>query len=206
MEEYCFRKSHASSPLPEEAAPASSSYIGFERHDTYAAFAAGTEDAILVRERPGGASEVNLASTSTPSHTAFDGSGFYNSGLYRWGRLTSAAYETTTRFDTLIPSWRATTPAGTWLELEVRVRSCGAWTQWFGMGVWGTGSVERYSVDGQEERSWQVLTDTLRGTGPVFADAYRYRLTLFSEERGVSPAVRDVWRSCLGFLPSWGVS
>jgi hypothetical protein len=60
------------------------------------------------------------------------------------------------------------------------------------MGVWGTGSVERYSVDGQEEGSWQVLNDTLRGTGPVFADAYQYRFTLFTEYWGVSPAVRGV--------------
>lgn len=192
MEEHCFRKSHASTSVPEEAVPASSSYIGFDRHDTHSALAAGTGDGILVRERPGGAGEVNLTSASTPSHTAFDGSGFYNGGRYCWGRLTSPVYETATRFDTLIPSWRATTPAGTWLELEVRVRSCGAWTRWFGMGVWGTGSVERHSVDGQEEGSWRVLTDTLQSTGPVFADAYQYRLTLFSEEWGVSPSVRSV--------------
>ncbi len=192
MEEHCFRRAHASTSVPEEAVPASSSYIGFDRHDTHSALAAGTGDGILVRERPGGAGEVSLVFTATPSHTAFDDSGFYNGGRYHWGRLTSPVYETATWFDTLVPSWRAMTPAGTWLELEVRVRSCGSWSRWFGMGVWGTGSVERHSVDGQEEGSCRVLTDTLQSTGPVFADAYRYRLTLFSEERGVSPAVRGV--------------
>jgi hypothetical protein len=104
MEEHCFRRAHASTSVPEEAVPASSSCIGFDRHDTHSALAAGTGDSILVCERPGGAGEVNLTSASTPSHTAFDGSGFYNGGLYRRGRLTSSAYETTTRFDTLIPS------------------------------------------------------------------------------------------------------
>jgi hypothetical protein len=44
------------------------------------------------------------------------------------------------------------------------------------------GSAERHSVDGQEERNWRVLTATLQSTAPVFADAYRYRLMLFSEE------------------------
>jgi hypothetical protein len=168
--------------------------MGFDRHDTRAALAAGAGDGVLVRERPGGAGAVNLASTSTPSHTAFDGSGFYNGGRYQWGRLTSPVCETASRFDTLVPSWQAKTPAGTWMELEVRVRSGGAWTRWFGMGVWasGTGSVERHSVNGQDEGSWRVLTDTLQSTGPVFADAYRYRLTLFTEKRGISPSVRGV--------------
>jgi hypothetical protein len=122
--------------------------MGFGRHDTRAALAVGTGDGILAGKRPGGASEVTLA--STPSHTAFDDSGFYYGGRYHRGRLTSPVCETATRFDTLIPSWRATTPPGTWVELEVRVRSGGAWTRWFGMGVWAseTSSVERHSVDG----------------------------------------------------------
>jgi hypothetical protein len=194
MEGHYFRKSHRPVPVPQKAEAASSSYIGFDRHDTHAALAAGAGDGVLVCERPGGAGEVSLVYTSTPSHTALDNSGFYSGGRYHWGRLTSPVCETTSRFDTLIPSWQAKTPTGTWVELEVRVRSGGAWTQWFGMGVWasGTGSVERHSVDGQEEGSWRVLTDTLQSTGPVFADAYRYRLTLFTEEWSVSPSVRSV--------------
>ena len=194
MEGNYSRKSHAPLPVPQEAEAASSSCIGFERHDTHAALTAGTGDGIFVRERPGGAGEVNLASTSTPSHTTFGVSGLYNGGRYHWGRMTSPVCETATRFDTLVPSWWATTPAGTWMELEVRVRSGGAWTRWFGMGVWasGTGSVERHSVDGQEEGSWRMLTDILQSTGPVFADAYQYRLTLFTEKWGISPSVRGV--------------
>ena len=86
--------------------------MGFDRHDTHAALAVGTGDGILIRKRPGEASEVILV--STPSHTAFDDLGFYNGGgRYHWGWLTSPVCETATRFDTLIPSWRATTPAGT---------------------------------------------------------------------------------------------
>jgi hypothetical protein len=37
-----------------------------------------------------------------------------------------------------------------------------------------------------------VLTDILQSTGPLFADAYRYRLTLFTEDWDVSPSVRGV--------------
>ncbi len=168
--------------------------MDFNRHDTYTALSAGSKNGISVRELPNGAGEVGLVSAATPPHTTADGLAFYNGGRYHWGRLSSPAYETATRFDTLIPSWQAKTPSGTWVELEVRVRSGGAWTRWFGMGVWasGTESVERHSVDGQEAGSWQVLIDTLQSTGSDFADAYRYRLTLFTEEWSVSPSVRGV--------------
>ena len=137
---------------------------------------------------------MRFACAPIPSHTASDDSGFYNGGRYHWSRLTSPVCETTSQFDTLVPSWEAMTPAGTWVEFEVRARSGGVWTRWFKMGVWasGTESVERHSVNGQRAGRWQVLTDTLQSIGPVFADAYRYRLTLFTEEWGISPLVRSV--------------
>jgi hypothetical protein len=80
------------------------------------------------------------------------------------------------------------------VEFEIRARSGGVWTRWFKMGVWasGTESIERHSVNGQRSGRWRVLTDTLQSIGLVFADAYRYRLTLFTEEWGISPLVRSV--------------
>jgi len=69
-----------------------------------------------------------------------------------------------------------------------------AWTRWFGVGMWtsGTDSLERHNVDAQEEGSWRVLTDSLQTAEHVFAKAYRYPLTLFTEEWGVSPSVHSV--------------
>src|ERR671915_2516463 len=108
--------------------------------------------------------------------------------------MTSPVHATATPFDTLVPSWEAATPSGSWIELEVRVRSGGAWTPWFDMGIWAseTGSVGRHSVAGQWSGVWEVLTDTLRSNGQAYADAYQYRLTLFTEQPGVSPLVRSV--------------
>ncbi len=178
-------------PGAPQARAASGSYVAFDRHDTYAALSAGEQDGVLVSELSGGAGEVSLVSTP---YTASDDSGFYNGGSYYGGWITSSVYETTTLFDTLIPSWEAVTPAGTWMELEVRVRSEDSWTPWFGMGVWAseTSSMERHSVDGQRSGAWEVLTDTLQSKGLVFADAYQYRLTLFTEQWDVSPLVRGV--------------
>jgi hypothetical protein len=61
------------------------------------------------------------------------------------------------------------------------------------MGVWAsdTGSVARHSVNAQRSGAWEVLTDTLRSQGLALADAYQYRLTLFTEQPGVSVAASD---------------
>ena len=193
--------------------------MNFNRHDTYEALSAGKKDGVFVRELPGGVGEVRLALTQTELRVSWDDSGFYNGGRYHWGLLTSPTYEAW--FDTLIPSWNAATPAGTWVQLEVRTRfgASSSWSRWFNMGVWtsGTQSVKRHSVDGQKSETWEVLTDTLQSRGPIFADAYQYRLTLFTERWGVSPRVRGVFvvasdsnrhKDCLGIAAdessSWG--
>jgi Peptidase_C39 like family len=178
-------------PGTPKAGAQSSSYVDFDRYDTYAEFSEGVQDGVVVGELPGGAGEVSLASEP---YTAYDDSGFYNGGGYYWGWMTSPVHETDTWFDTLVPSWEAGTPAGTWLELEVSVRSEDGWTPWFDMGVWasGTSSVWRHSVDGQWSGAWEVLTDTLQSNGLAYADAYQYRLTLFTEQWDVSPSVRGV--------------
>ena len=193
-------------------------YANFDRHDSYKALSAGKEEGVFVRELSGGAGEVRFVSSGGAPHTAWDGSGFYNGGRYHRGSLTSPIHEPATRFDTLIPSWNAATPASTWVQLEIRVRSGGAWTRWFNMGVWasGTESLKRHSVSGQEGEGWEVLTDTLQSRGPVCADSYQYRLTLFTEMWGVSPRAWGVFvvasdshrhGECLGLAAdegSWG--
>ena len=180
-------------PAAAKAEAASSSYVYFGQYDTYAALSATQKDGVTISELSGGAGEVRLDSVP---YTGSDGSGFYNGGSYYWGRMTSPAYAIAPPFDTLVPSWEAVTPDGTWMELEVRVRSSeGGWSPWFEMGVWTseTGSVRRHSVNGQQSGPWEVLTDTLQSKGPVFADAYQYRLTLFTEQWGVSPLVQGVY-------------
>ena len=188
-------------PETPEAGAVSDSYANFDRHESYVELSVGEKDGVRLRALPGGAGEVDFVSTAAPPHTATDGLSFYNGGCYHWGRLTAPAYGARLRFDMLVPSWEATTPAGTWMKFEMRGRSGGAWTEWFSMGVWAseTGSVKRHSVDGQETGDWQVLTDTLQSIGADRADAYQYRLTLFTEEWGVSPAV---WGVCVAVSDS----
>jgi len=169
------------------------SCVSLARHGTYASLSAGEKDGVAVRRLPGEAGEVRLVYAAAPPHTATDLSSFYNGGRYHWGTLTSPVHETAARFDTLLPSWNATAADGTWMQLEVRMRSAETWTSWFNMGVWTSGtSLKRHSVNGQEAEGWRVLTDTLQSTGQVFAGAYQYRLTLFTDRWGVSPRARSI--------------
>lgn len=157
-------------------ANAATSYIDFDRYATYTTLAAGTERGVYVKKLPGDTAAVRL-----------------RPGV-RSGTLTLRSYTTATRFDTLVPSWNATTPADTYIQTEVRVRSGGRWTPWFNMGVWARGAetVRRHSVNGQSASGWRVSTDTLQSTGSIFADAYQYRLKLFSKKSGTSPAVGQI--------------
>ncbi|MER5431532.1 peptidase C39 family protein [Streptomyces sp. NPDC002588] len=103
-----------------------------------------------------------------------------------------------------IPSWNASTPAGTWLQVELTATySDGTDTPWYVMGRWASGDqdIKRTSVDGQTDGRSTVWTDTLAiddaSTGLRLA-AYRVRLTLYRRP-GTTPTP-TVWR--LGVMGS----
>jgi Peptidase_C39 like family len=154
-----------------EAKAASGSYIDFGAYDTQSALAAGTERGITFKN---GAAQLARGRTK--------------------GTLTSRVYNSAHK-DTFIPSWNARTPSGTWLQMEMRLRSSRSWTRWWDMGVWarGTDTIKRHSVNGQRAGDWRVLTDTLQSIGPLYADAYQYRLTLLSKGAGRTPRVRAIY-------------
>src|ERR671910_3408713 len=130
-----------------EAKAASRSYIHFGVYDTQRALAAGTERGITFKN---GAARLARGMTK--------------------GTLTSRVYDAAHK-DTFIPSWNARTPSGTWLQMEMRVRSCGSWTRWWEMGVWakGTDTIKRHSVDGQRAGDWRGMTGTPQRIRPPFA-------------------------------------
>ncbi|BCJ40239.1 membrane protein [Actinoplanes ianthinogenes] len=85
----------------------------------------------------------------------------------------------------LVASWNADTPAGTWLQVEMRgTYTNGEPTPWFVMGRWasGDGDIKRTSVDGQGDPYSSIRTDTFSvddpAKGVLLAD-YQLRLTLY---------------------------
>ncbi len=111
------------------------------------------------------------------------------------GTVESPVVERDQPFDTAIPSWNALTPAGTWLQIDLRVRlGDGRWTPYYTMAVWASGSetVRRHSVDGQDDADAEVLTDTLRLRAGRTGRAFQYRLTLSTADARSTPSVRSV--------------
>ncbi|MEU6491218.1 peptidase C39 family protein [Streptomyces sp. NPDC046984] len=97
-----------------------------------------------------------------------------------------------------IASWNADTPAGTWLQVELKgTYSDGTDTPWYVMGRWAAGDqdIRRTSVDDQSDGKSDIWTDTFAisdAASGLRLVAYQLRLTLYR-----TPGTRltpTVWR------------
>ncbi|MET9340099.1 C39 family peptidase [Nonomuraea sp. NPDC003804] len=89
----------------------------------------------------------------------------------------------------LVPSWTARTPAGSWLEVELRGRTAeGRHTRWYVMGRWAetAADIRRTSLPGQGDEDGDVAVDTLVARRPLVA--CQVRVTLY----GTGAAVGSV--------------
>ncbi|MEU8981554.1 peptidase C39 family protein [Streptomyces sp. NPDC048309] len=83
-----------------------------------------------------------------------------------------------------IASWNAHTPAGTWLQVDLRgTYSDGTDTPWYVMGRWAAGDqdIKRTSLDGQGDGKSSIWTDTFSiddAASGLRLVSYRLRLTL----------------------------
>ena len=124
----------------------------------------------------------------------YNGHSFYNGGSFVVGEATSPEVAVAFPFKEAIPSWNAATPAGSWVETQVRARVGGRWTRWYNLGVWAAenGTIERHSVNAQGDADGTVSVDTLRiltkKKDP--ASAYQVKVRLFSAN-GAVPSLRN---------------
>lgn len=114
----------------------------------------------------------------------------YNGGEHLVGSLRGPIVEADP-FDEAIASWSAQTPAGTWIEVRLRVSFARRWTRWYSLGVWAetTGTVARHSVPEQRDADGEVLTDVLRLSAR--GQGYQAEGLLFSLQPEVLPVVRS---------------
>jgi hypothetical protein len=100
---------------------------------------------------------------------------------YQSGAWTSPWQATSFGFMELVSSWNADTPAGTWIQVEMRATEArdGHTTKWFVMGRWayGDGDIHRMSVGGQGDKDGYVAIDTFVPKNPM--SSYQLRLTLY---------------------------
>ncbi|NUT39321.1 MAG: C39 family peptidase [Thermoactinospora sp.] len=79
----------------------------------------------------------------------------------------------------LIASWTADTPAGTWIQIEMRGTAPD--TKWYVMGRWayGESDIQRTSVPGQGDVDGTVSVDTFVAAAGKPIDSYQLRVTLY---------------------------
>lgn len=117
---------------------------------------------------------------------------------WQYGSWTSPVHRLAVPATEAIVSWNAHTPAGTWIQAEIKgTYTDGTSTPWYVMARWAAGDqdIRRTSVDGQSDGRSSVWTDTLAiddaSTG-LRLISYRLRLTLYRKPG--TKATPTVWR------------
>lgn len=153
-----------------------------------------------VRRAADGTLQINQATAAPGTDPyppgGYNGRNFYNGGSFVVGEATSPVMPTSFSFTEALGSWNAATPAGTWIETQIRARIGTRWTKWYSLGVWASGNstVERHFVNGQRDDDGTMAVDTLvlNSSKKVTAGAYQLKLRLFSAGGGATPAARNV--------------
>lgn len=185
-------------PGAPEAAPVR--YVDHRAWTTYAQWRAGSAKGVraVAGVRPGIAVAAPLGTVDhTDPHTG-------TTAAWEYATWTSPLQPLAVPATEVIASWNASTPAGTWLQVELKgTYSDGTDTPWYVMGRWASGDqdVRRTSVDGQSDGRSSVWTDTLAvddASAGLRLDAVRLRLTLY--RRPGTTVTPTVWR--LGVMGS----
>jgi hypothetical protein len=130
---------------------------------------------------------VTLASSGLASFTYSDPFADYSgdradgSGVYQSGTWTSPDTALSFGFNELVASWNATTPDGTWIQVEMQPQMLdGHWAKSYILGRWSSSDSDfhRTSVGGQGDADGFVAIDTFFAKDHV-AVAYRLKVTLF---------------------------
>ncbi|HEY4458429.1 MAG TPA: C39 family peptidase [Pseudonocardiaceae bacterium] len=104
---------------------------------------------------------------------------------YDYATWQSPTYDQGFGASQLVASWNATTPAGTWIQVEMHgTTDTGAQTGWYVMGRWASGDqdIHRTSVPNQSDANGDVDVDTFEANTPVTLNSYQLRVTLYRAE------------------------
>jgi hypothetical protein len=170
--------------------------VDYRGWTTYADWCSGVADGVraVAGTRPGVAVAVD-APLGVVEHTDPHSR---TTASWEFATWTSPLHRLAVPATEVIASWNASTPAGSWLQVETRgTYSDGTDTPWYVMGRWASGDqdIKRSSVDGQTDGRSTVWTDTLAiddAASGLRLDAYRLRLTLY--RRPGTDVTPTVWR------------
>ena len=171
--------STAISPAIPQATPTPASPVSLVKPEPRANTALLREQAVDIR-----LSELTgLIKEGNTIHLARQSDGAYVTN----GVLVSEQHLTAFPFNTMVMSWNAETPAGTSLQLQLRIRVGDSVSPWFTMGAWSaTGGA---SVGGQSNEWGKVDVDTLELRS--YANSFQYRVAFATSNPAASPRLRS---------------
>jgi Peptidase_C39 like family len=99
---------------------------------------------------------------------------------YEWAAWVSPAVDLPFAATSVIPSWNASTPGGSWLVVEARTRAGGRWSRWLTLARWADSDREIHptSVPNQRDCAARVNTDALDAPPGVDWTSYQLRVVL----------------------------
>jgi len=124
----------------------------------------------------------------------YNGRNYYNGGSFFVGEATSPEITTTFNYKDAIASWNATTPVGSWVEVQFRAQYGTRWSKWYMLGIWAadTSTVARHSVNAQGDTDGLVATDTFVSSNKKeTTDRFQLKLRLFSADGSALPSVQN---------------
>ncbi|MFI9772340.1 peptidase C39 family protein [Streptomyces sp. NPDC052415] len=192
----------AAAAAADAAGPAQSAtgQIDNRAWTTYTDWRSGTGKGtrVVTGARPGVAIGTPVGRTDyTDPHTG-------TTAGWEYATWTSPVHRLAVPSTEAIASWNAHTPAGTWLQVELKgTYSDGTDTPWYVMGRWAAGDqdIRRTSVDDQTDDKSTIWTDTFAIDDPATGlrlTSYRLRLTLYRKPG--TKRTPTVWR--LGVMGS----
>jgi hypothetical protein len=124
---------------------------------------------------------------------AYYGGNYYNAGTFYVGEATSPEI-TSFNFTEAIASWNASTPAGSWVEVQFRAQYGTRWSKWYSLGIWASdnSTISRHSVRLQGDTDGYVAVDTFVSSNKKeTTNKFQLKLALFSEDGTAIPSIRN---------------
>jgi hypothetical protein len=125
---------------------------------------------------------------------SYNGGNYYNGGSFFVGEATSPEITTAFNYREAIASWNATTPAGSWVEVQFRAQYGTRWSKWFVLGIWAsdTSTIARHSVNAQGDSDGFVAVDTfVSSSKKEVTNKLQLKLRLFSANGSATLTIRN---------------
>jgi len=140
--------------------------------------------------------DAATATTGSDPYAAgtYNGGNYYNGDSFLVGEATSPEITTAFNYNEAIASGNASTPPGSWVEIQFRAQYGTRWSKWYVLGIWAsdTTAIRRHSVQSQGDTDGFVAVDTFVSSNKKeVTNKFQLKLRLFSANGSTVPSVRN---------------